>query len=210
MKKLTFSISLIAAAALVACGGGNTESQENAGNEAAMEEATEMAEATTNEINTEASSVEWAGTMVGVYTHTGTVDVKSGSLETAGDKVTGGSVVVDLTTMRPTDENYNPEEDATPEKLVGHLSSADFFDVETYPTATFNITGSEGNKIMGDLTVRGKTNAETVENVTYDAASNTWSGTLTFDRKNYDVAWDSPMKEMVLEDDIELKINLSL
>ena len=34
------------------------------------------------------------------------------------------------------------------------------------------------------------------------------TGEMTFDRKKYDVAWDSPTKEMVLSDDVELKIEL--
>jgi len=34
------------------------------------------------------------------------------------------------------------------------------------------------------------------------------TGDLTFDRKKYDVSWDSPVKERVLSKDIKLKIEL--
>lgn len=50
---------------------------------------------------------------------------------------------------------------ADDEKLTGHLKSKDFFEVETYPTATFKSTQikKDGDKytISGDLTMHGQT-----------------------------------------------------
>ncbi|MEQ8324699.1 MAG: YceI family protein [Vicingaceae bacterium] len=208
MNFLNLMVSGVVALSLVACGG-NTEATDASEADAAMEEMNE-AEPMASDINLESSSVEWAGTMVGVYTHTGTLNFTAGNLETNGNNVTGGSFTVDMASMTPTDDNYDPSKESTPEKLVGHLSSPDFFDVATYPTASYEITGSSENSIMGNLTLRGKTNSETVENVSYDAANNSWTGTMTVDRRKYDVSWDSEMKEMVLSDDIELTITLVL
>jgi polyisoprenoid-binding protein YceI len=63
------------------------------------------------------------------------------------------------------DEGYN-------QKLFGHLKSDDFFGVEKYPTATFEVTKSA--KFMngkasgtGKLTIKGKT-----EEITFDVSKN--------------------------------------
>lgn len=161
-------------------------------------------------IDAGASKVMWEGTMLGVYSHEGTLDITEASLDLTDGKISGGSFTVDMNSMVATDENYNPEEGSTPQKLIGHLKSADFFDVENYPTATFTINGADENTINGMLTIRGKTNAEKISNI------NMWkegdvvriSGNMTIDRKKYDVAWDSPMKDRVLSDDIEIAIEL--
>jgi polyisoprenoid-binding protein YceI len=125
-------------------------------------------------------------------------------------KITGGSFTADMTSMTPTDKNYSPEEGSTPEKLVGHLSSADFFDIENYPSAKFEIKSVEGNSATGMLTIRGITNEEKVENIIFsnDGTTVKIMGDLIFDRKKYDVSWDSPVKDRILSNDIELKIEL--
>jgi len=160
-------------------------------------------------VDSESSTVAWSGTLVGVYTHTGTVKLTEGSFELENGAVTGGSFTADLTSLATTDDNYKPEEGSTPEKLIGHLSSPDFFDVANHPTATFVITGTtEDGKVKGNLTVRGTTNEEVLENVSIDAANGSASADLTFDRQKYGVAWAHPVKDMVLQNDIKLNVNL--
>ena len=150
----------------------------------------------------------WKGNMVGMYEHSGDVKLESGNVTVADGKITGGKFVIDLTSITPTDSNY--KEDKTPEKLVGHLSSEDFFHIEQYPTATFDITGSEGNTVMGNLTVRGKTNPEKVENVVISEENGQMhlKGDIKFDRTKYDVAFKHPMQEMVISNDIEMNVTL--
>jgi len=161
-------------------------------------------------LNPEKSKVMWAGTMLGIYTHEGTLDMTEASLDISNGKITGGSFTVDMNTMVATDENYNPEEGSTPEKLIGHLKSPDFFDVENYPTASFTITGSEGNTVTGMLTLRGETSEEKVKNVmmTKEGDMVKITGDMTVDRKKYGVSWDSPVQDRVLSDDMELNIEL--
>lgn len=208
IKFLTFKTALLVASiTIMACGG--NQGNENQSTQVS-EENTEMAESESVSINLDASTVMWKGTMIGMYYHEGTIELADASLEVSGDKITGGSFTVDMTSMNPTDENYNAEEDRTPEKLVGHLSAPDFFDVANHPIATYEITGSSDNKVAGNMTIRGITHEETVENVSYNGANKTWNGTLTFDRKKYDVSFDMTIPDMVLSDDIELSINLSL
>ena len=200
--------AFVATTFLASCGGGSHEPKKAEETHEAHAEEAAPAEAKSFTVDTEASSIVWAGEMLGIKTHTGTLKFKEGSVEASGDQVTGGSFVVDLTTMAPTDANY--DEEHTQDMLVGHLSSPDFFDVENHPEAKFVVTSVEGSTLTGNLTVRGKTNEEKVENVAFDEATKTFTGTMTFDRKNYDVAWDSPMKDAVLSDDIKLEVTLAV
>jgi polyisoprenoid-binding protein YceI len=161
-------------------------------------------------VNAEQSRIIWSGEMLGVYVHEGTLNFNQASISMNKGKMTGGSFIANLRSIVPTDENYNAEKGNTQEKLVGHLSSADFFDVENFPTAKFEITSVAGNTAKGMLTIRGISNEETVENITItkEGENTRISGELVFDRKKYDVAWDSPMKDMVLSNDVKLKIEL--
>lgn len=204
MKKINWiiAIALSSSIAFMGCSGEKSKTD-------ATEKEVKVEDQTFN-INTENSVVMWKGTLVGVYDHSGTLNFNSGSLKIENGKIVSGSFEVDMTSMVATDENYDPEKGSTKEKLIGHLSSDDFFAVETYPTATFTVKEHKGDKIMGDLTIRGNTNSETVENVVIkkDGDKLKFKGDLTFDRQKYDVAWAHPMKDKVLMDDIELKIKL--
>ena len=162
-------------------------------------------------INPAVSKVLWKGEMLGVYTHSGIVKLTQADIKMKDGNIQGGSFTVDMKSMIPTDDNYKPEEGSTKEKLVGHLSSADFFDVENFPTAKFEISEVNGNTASGKLTVRGITNDEKVENIAINEVDGKViiSGELIFDRKKYDVAWDSPMKDMILSNDIVVNVELT-
>jgi polyisoprenoid-binding protein YceI len=161
-------------------------------------------------IDTDQSVIIWKGAMLGIKFHEGTMQLLQGQLNLEDGVVIGGSLTADVNSMTPTDENYQPEEGATREKLVGHLKSDDFFNTDEFPTSTFVITEGMGNSAKGRLTVRGNTNEEQIFNISVEdnGESIRASGSLTFNRKNYDVAWDSPMKDVVLSNDIELNISL--
>ena len=207
--KLVIGLGL--SASLMACGG-ETKADKSA-DKASQEVKKEMkVEEKTISITPNESKVMWSGSVVGVYTHEGTVDITEGSLTLAGDKITGGNFTADLTTMVATDENYTPEEGKSKEKLIGHLSADDFFKVEEFPTATFKVKShnAEANTLTGDLTIRGITHEETVEEVSVNLEAGTASGKLTFDRKNYDVAFDHPAQDVVITDDVDLTISLKM
>jgi len=207
--KLKFLPIAAAAFFFTACGGGSEEATtETTTDAAAQEEVVEESAPMTITIDTASSNLMWRGEMLGVKEHTGTLNFTEGSVTVDNGMVTSGSFTVDMTSMMATDENYQPEEGYTKDKLIGHLSSADFFDVATHPTASFEVTSSEGNTLTGNLTVRGTTHEETVTDVVIDNEAGTMTGKLVFDRQKYDVAWSSGAKEMVLADDIELDINL--
>jgi polyisoprenoid-binding protein YceI len=156
------------------------------------------------------STIEWKGSMLKMYSHTGTMNLVSGNFTVKGGKIATGKFEASFKTLAPTDSNYEATGQRTKANLIGHLSSPDFFDVANNPTASFQISSGsdDGKTLKGMLTVRGKSNEENVENVAYDAATKTATGTLKFNRQNYGVAYKATMKDMVLSDDIELTISL--
>ena len=157
-------------------------------------------------INTSTSTVEWKGVMVGIYSHNGFVSIKEGNLVYQGNSITGGSITIDMETMTQSDSLYKTEEN----KLVAHLESPDFFDVANFPTATFEITSSDlgTNKVYGNLTVKGITDSEVVENVIFDGETKSATGTLKFDRQKYGVTYKGSKKDMLVGDEVEMTISL--
>ena len=157
-------------------------------------------------INTSTSTVEWKGVMVGIYSHNGFVSIKEGNLVWQGNSITGGSITIDMETMNQSDSLYRTDEN----KLVAHLKSPDFFDVANFPTATFEIASSEQgtNTVYGNLTIRGITESEVVENVIFDSETKSATGTLKFDRQKYGVAYKGSKKDMLVGDEVEMTISL--
>lgn len=68
-----------------------------------VETEVEEVEAVTYTLDKESSSLGWAAQMSPEYGHTGTVEIKSGSITMEGDELTGGSFVIDMTTIQSTD-----------------------------------------------------------------------------------------------------------
>jgi polyisoprenoid-binding protein YceI len=204
MKKAN---TLLAAAAIIAVTFTSCTSQEQPKEEtqvSVLEDGNYM-------VNMNEATVIWKGEMVGMYSHEGTIVLNNGVLIVENGQVTGGKFNVDMTTINPTDDAYNPEEGRSRDKLVEHLSSPDFFDTNVYNTATFYISEVMDGKAKGQLTVRGITHEEVVENLTVQVQEDgtiAASGVLTFDRQKYEVAFTHPLQEMVVSDKIQLEIKL--
>lgn len=103
------------------------------------------------------SGLLWDAAKVGGK-HTGFVDVKNAALTVVQSTVTGGTIDVDMTSISNSDVTDIDQNT----KLVDHLKSTEFFDVEKYPVATLAIQGlytdSKGAVfVKGDLTLRGVT-----------------------------------------------------
>jgi len=132
MKKSIFLIGLVIT--LVSCQ--SKPSADNAGAGDAQNAA--LAGGSEFNLNAASSTVNWKGTKPGGV-HVGTVAVNDGKLGAEDGKVVSGSFTIDLNSIvceDLTDAEMNG-------KLVGHLKSADFFDVAKYPTAKFEIVAVE-------------------------------------------------------------------
>ena len=103
-------------------------------------EAQEVSTDSSNEswkINTSDSKIEWVGTKVTGY-HTGFVPLKDGDIFVKNGQVVGGNFTMNVKDMSVSGPKTVDE--ASSNKLLGHLKSADFFDVEKYPEAKFELT----------------------------------------------------------------------
>lgn len=173
-----------------------------------------VAEAKTLTVDAAASSVNWEGSKIGGK-HTGTIGMKEGSLETKGDEIVGGTFVFDMTNMAVTDEGMGDEKKA---KLIGHLSSGDFFEVEKFPSATFtitNVTAEEGegttHRIEGNLKMR-----DVEKSINFGAKVDMAEGSITahapqfvINRQDWGIDYQNPAKENALSDDIGISLNIT-
>ena len=212
--KIFYKLATVAlfSSIMIACGG-EAKKEKTAATEEKAEETTEVkSEPQKLDIIAGESKVNWSGSVIGVYEHSGTVDVKEGYLTVNNGQITEGVFVADLTTMVATDDNSNPEEGKSADKLIEHLSSGDFFQVDSFPEATFVVKShnAEAKTLTGELTIRGNTNEETVENVMINMEEGTASGELVVDRKEYDVAFTHPAKDVVIKDEMNLSVMLKM
>jgi polyisoprenoid-binding protein YceI len=88
----------------------------------------------------------------------------------------------------------------------GHLRSADFFDVEKFPQATFKSTRVEGNggdqyRITGDLSIRGVTRPVSFDATFEGAGKDPWGGeragfsaSTSIDRRHFGLEWNKALE----------------
>lgn len=203
--------TVIALVTLVSCGDKAKEAETKEAEKAAVSENT----AVTYNTNTEKSIIEWKG-FKPTGSHTGTIAIKQGKLSINDTTIESGRFVIDMNSIAVTDI---PKEEEGNTKLTGHLKSAQFFDVETYPNANFEVTGIEtiDNKTMlsGNLTIKDKTNniSIPVNTEMKDGIMTLTSETFTIDRSKWNVEYGSKsffdnLGDKFINDDIELKITL--
>ena len=181
---------------------------------------TSVALADTYKIDPAASKVEWrAGKKIGSF-HNGEIKVKGGEVTTdAKNKVSSANVLVDMKTISNIDLKDSPEYQT---KLVGHLSSDDFFKVDKYPESSFkltSITPKAGSKdeyvVKGDLTMIGTTKpVEFPAKISSDKNTLTGTGKVTIERLKWGLQYGSGSifksltADKIINDTFELTLNL--
>ncbi|MFM1879399.1 MAG: hypothetical protein RLZZ241_2265 [Bacteroidota bacterium] len=163
----------------------------------------------TKTINTDKSGVTWRAYKV-TGSHMGTVALQSGSLTFSDGKLSGGTFVVDMTTLTSTDL-----EGEWKDKLVGHLKSEDFFSVAQHQTSklvfsSVKATGKNSFQISADLTIKGITKPITFELSVYGSKAN---ATLKVDRAAYDIRYGSgsffdDLGDKTIYDEFDLVVDL--
>lgn len=115
-------------------------------------------------IDIDRSIVNWAGRkpLIDGYINSGTLNILSGEITGDGTMVTG-SFVIDMTSLKVGLTAQKPNQETA---LEGHLKGSRWFDVDTYPIATFvirdlvpDIGGEAPDEyvIVGELTLKGVT-----------------------------------------------------
>lgn len=114
--------------------------------------------------------------------------------------------------------------DTRDENRDAHLRSADFFDVERFPTITFKSTriepkGGNAYVVYGDLTIRGVTREVAIETEYSGTQKNPWgatmvgfSGTAEINRKDFGVEWNVALEAggWLVGEKVKLEIEVEL
>lgn len=168
-------------------------------------------------VDTKKSKVMWTGTKIGGR-HEGTVKIKSGTVTFNKDGyLSGAEIIVDMTTIECTDLN----DKELNQKLVNHLKSADFFEVDKYPEAKFVITKpdrrlNQDYMVIGKLTIKDKTSEVKIPTtIIFDKDNKSFMTTvsLVFDRTKHDIKYGSEkffknLGDKAIYDEVDLLIEL--
>jgi polyisoprenoid-binding protein YceI len=209
MKKLI--LMLVVAASVMACKGDKVKTTNAKEVDPTINTTSDETEAYS--VIIDKSTLTWKG-FKPTGSHNGSVGIAKGNINVAGDKLVGGKFKFDLNSIvcldMPADNEYNA-------KLVGHLKSADFFDVAQFPSAVFEITDvknvDEGKiNVSGNLTVKGIT-----KNITVPATFGLANGFASFksdvfkiDRTEFGIEYKSmKLVEMIKDKSIDDLMEMS-
>ena len=200
--KAIYSFAFAAGVVLFAsCGESTTAVESQAPAEPAVAETT----STDYFVNTSASTVTWSGTKIIGGGHNGTVGIFKGKITVEEGTITSGVLVIDMNSIANTDL-----EDADQRgNLVGHLSSADFFDVANHPFATFTVTSHIQGKLSGNLELKGVSREIAMPLTMTEADGKVLaSGSVVIDRTQWGVEYGSTLGDATLGDNMEIGFNL--
>lgn len=145
-------------------------------------------------VDAKSSTVTWEGKKV-TGSHNGDIQISNGYINIENGTVKGASVIIDMTSINTTDLDGGAKE-----SLDGHLMSDDFFGVEQFPTAQFELVSlnplraANGMNFTakGTVTIKGRTaDVSFPVKVEMDKSETTISGEMTLDRSNFDVRFRS-------------------
>ncbi|PYE53485.1 YceI family protein [Deinococcus yavapaiensis] len=123
----------------------------------------------------------------------------------------GLEVTVDVNSLDTAEQNRD-----------GHLRSPDFFDVASYPTATFKSTrveakGGQEYRVTGDLVIRGVSREVTLDVETTPAVKDPWGNQRAaaeakgkINRKEFGLTWNQVLEfgALLVSEDVRLTIDV--
>ena len=199
MKKGTFMIALIAMGLTVMANGPKAPKGE------------------TLKVDAKASTFKWNAKKV-TGEHSGTMNIASGNIIVDKGIVTGGTVIVDMTSIDVTDLQGEYKG-----KLEGHLKSEDFFSVEKNTTSSLvikKVIAIKGSKtaenytVTADLTIKGITK-EIVFPAIIVVKGNTATANADFmiDRTQFDIKYGSKsfiegIGDKAIDNDFNVKVRI--
>ncbi|MBX3189200.1 MAG: YceI family protein [Labilithrix sp.] len=209
MKATLFAVGLVAATSLAALGCDDPAKDKAKAVTAAAPAAPAAVDPAKGSVkqtfDQSTSKVAWVGSKVtgkhdgGFSTFKGSVDVVDGDPEKS--KV---DVEIDAASIT-----------SDAEKLTGHLKSADFFDVEKHPKATFASTsikkgGDKGasHTVTGNLTIKGITKAVTFPaTIQASADQSSVDADFAINRRDFSLNY-AGMPNDLIRDDVVIKLTI--
>jgi len=134
------------------------------------------------------STVKWTGKKV-LGEHHGNILLLNGEITLEQENITQGNFTIDMTSITCLDLKNKEWND----KLIGHLKSSDFFDVENHKTATFVITKAKpfiNNTaiIKGNITIKGITKILEFE---VKKEGDKYAALININRTDFDIRYGS-------------------
>lgn len=163
------------------------------------------------------SKIEWKGYKVfksESTSHFGTIKFESGDLTVKEGKLESGKFVADMNSLTSVDLKDDADQLG---KLNGHLKSGDFFEVEKFPTASYEITkvtpaaeGDYNTLLDGNLTIKGITKPLQLKaNVSVKEGEVTVATEpKDIKREEFGVKFQAPAENGVIKDEVTLQINV--
>lgn len=168
-------------------------------------------------VDTLNSRIEWKGYKVfksESTSHFGTIKFESGDVTVKDGKLGSGKFVADMTSL--TSEDLK-DRAADLEKLNNHLKSGDFFEVEKFPTASYEITGvtpsagGDYNTVLdGNMTVKGISRpVQFKANVSVkDGVVNIATEPKDIAREDFGITFQAPVQNGLIKNEVTLQINV--
>ena len=221
IKSSTLPLFLLAGGLLVGACGGNDPATVDAevgdAIDAAEAQAGQVMKSVTYDVVPGQSKVMWTGSKFTGDSHTGTLDVRDGRIAVANGKLVGGEFTIDMNSLADTDLEGEGKA-----KLEGHLKSADFFDTEKYPEATFTlvqvqpVTGQDGvtHTLTGNLKMLDATKSITIPAnvVVTDESITAVTPAFEINRTDWGVKYGSGLlgvaQDKAISDEVKLVIDL--
>ena len=161
-------------------------------------------------IDIEKAIVFWKGTkMRGMGKHEGVILFSSGELYTNGQVLKGGEFMVDMSTIEVTDIPVH--EQIPRQNLIDHLKSKDFFNVDSFSTASLFLkevtyVTTDSILISAELEIKG-----IVRSVTFFSTKkgNQLKARLTVNRFDWDINFQGNwLKNTLVDAEFELTVIL--
>ena len=179
-----------------------------------MAAVTEPRATTSWTIDTSHSTVEFAVKHMMFTTVKGRFSDVKGSIEFDADDPARGRA--DITIGAASVDTRDAKRDA-------HLRSADFFDVDTFPTLTFRSTKVTGTSkrfaLTGDLTIHGITRPITLDVTFEGVGKDPWgieragfSASGTLNRKDFGLTWNAALETggVLVGDEVKIALDVQL
>lgn len=213
MRKKLFSLAipaLFVAAVVVSCKKDKPLTSES-------NEVTTTKDGSQYSLDTLNSKVEWKGYKVFKSentSHFGIIRFESGDVTVKDGKLESGKFVADMNSLTSEDLKDSPEDMG---KLNGHLKSGDFFEVEKFPTASYEITkvtpateGDYNTLLDGNLTIKGISKpVQFKANVSVkDGEVSIATEPKDIKREEFGVKFQAPAENGVIKDEVTLQINV--